>query len=101
MKSENETLRIHKITKIQSFFSSGKLSIISLIIEIFGVWDIVIVSEKMGLESTIICVDNSEFMRNGDYLPTRLQAQQVAHIRRREMSIIVMLNPILYKNKSY
>jgi len=32
----------------------------------------------MGLESTIICVDNSEFMRNGDYLPTRLQAQQDA-----------------------
>ena len=31
----------------------------------------------MGLESTIICIDNSEFMRNGDYLPTRLQAQQV------------------------
>ena len=31
----------------------------------------------MVLESTIICVDNSEFMRNGDYLPTRLQAQQV------------------------
>ena len=31
----------------------------------------------MGLESTMICVDNSEFMRNGDYLPTRLQAQQV------------------------
>ena len=34
----------------------------------------------MGLESTIICVDNSEFMRNGDYLPTRLQAQQVSII---------------------
>ncbi|XP_018014291.1 26S proteasome non-ATPase regulatory subunit 4 [Hyalella azteca] len=32
----------------------------------------------MGLESTIICVDNSEYMRNGDYLPTRLQAQQDA-----------------------
>jgi len=32
----------------------------------------------MGLESTMICVDNSEFMRNGDYLPTRLQAQQDA-----------------------
>jgi len=32
----------------------------------------------MVLESTIICVDNSEFMRNGDYLPTRLQAQQDA-----------------------
>jgi len=26
----------------------------------------------------MICVDNSEFMRNGDYLPTRLQAQQDA-----------------------
>uniref|UniRef100_A0A2P2HY18 26S proteasome non-ATPase regulatory subunit 4 n=2 Tax=Hirondellea gigas TaxID=1518452 RepID=A0A2P2HY18_9CRUS len=32
----------------------------------------------MGLESTIICVDNSEYMRNGDYQPTRLQAQQDA-----------------------
>ncbi|CAJ0577929.1 unnamed protein product, partial [Mesorhabditis spiculigera] len=29
-------------------------------------------------ESTMICVDNSEFMRNGDYVPTRLQAQQDA-----------------------
>lgn len=32
----------------------------------------------MGLESTIICVDNSEYMRNGDYMPNRLQAQQDA-----------------------
>jgi len=32
----------------------------------------------MVLESTFICVDNSEFMRNGDFLPTRLQAQQDA-----------------------
>jgi len=32
----------------------------------------------MGLESTIICVDNSQFMRNGDFHPTRLQAQQDA-----------------------
>lgn len=32
----------------------------------------------MVLESTIICVDNSQFMRNGDFLPTRLQAQQDA-----------------------
>ncbi|XP_015909589.1 26S proteasome non-ATPase regulatory subunit 4 [Parasteatoda tepidariorum] len=32
----------------------------------------------MVLESTIICVDNSDFMRNGDFLPTRLQAQQDA-----------------------
>lgn len=32
----------------------------------------------MVLESTIICVDNSEYMRNGDYIPTRLQAQQDA-----------------------
>ena len=31
----------------------------------------------MVLESTIICVDNSQFMRNGDFHPTRLQAQQV------------------------
>jgi len=32
----------------------------------------------MVLESTILCVDNSEYMRNGDFLPTRLQAQQDA-----------------------
>jgi len=32
----------------------------------------------MVLESTVVCVDNSEFMRNGDFLPTRLQAQQEA-----------------------
>ncbi|XP_062254724.1 26S proteasome non-ATPase regulatory subunit 4-like isoform X2 [Platichthys flesus] len=34
----------------------------------------------MGLESTMVCVDNSEYMRNGDFLPTRLQAQQDAVI---------------------
>ena len=34
----------------------------------------------MVLESTIICVDNSQFMRNGDFHPTRLQAQQVPSI---------------------
>jgi len=32
----------------------------------------------MVLESTMICVDNSDFMRNGDFVPTRLQAQQDA-----------------------
>ncbi|XP_077501585.1 regulatory particle non-ATPase 10 isoform X2 [Amblyomma americanum] len=32
----------------------------------------------MVLESTVVCVDNSEFMRNGDFIPTRLQAQQEA-----------------------
>ncbi|XP_074640507.1 26S proteasome non-ATPase regulatory subunit 4-like [Tubulanus polymorphus] len=32
----------------------------------------------MVLESTILCVDNSDYMRNGDFLPTRLQAQQDA-----------------------
>jgi len=32
----------------------------------------------MVLESTIICIDNSQFMRNGDFNPTRLQAQQDA-----------------------
>ncbi|XP_033756331.1 26S proteasome non-ATPase regulatory subunit 4-like [Pecten maximus] len=32
----------------------------------------------MGLESTIVCVDNSDYMRNGDFVPTRLQAQQDA-----------------------
>jgi len=32
----------------------------------------------MVLESTFICVDNSDFMRNGDFLPTRLVAQHDA-----------------------
>ncbi|XP_072177506.1 26S proteasome non-ATPase regulatory subunit 4-like [Diadema setosum] len=32
----------------------------------------------MVLESTVICVDTSEFMRNGDFIPTRIQAQQDA-----------------------
>uniref|UniRef100_A0A8C9Q982 26S proteasome non-ATPase regulatory subunit 4 n=1 Tax=Spermophilus dauricus TaxID=99837 RepID=A0A8C9Q982_SPEDA len=32
----------------------------------------------MVLESTMVCVENSEYMRNGDFLPTRLQAQQDA-----------------------
>lgn len=32
----------------------------------------------MVLESTVVCVDNSDFMRNGDFVPTRLQAQQDA-----------------------
>uniref|UniRef100_A0A2K5PBF5 26S proteasome non-ATPase regulatory subunit 4 n=1 Tax=Cebus imitator TaxID=2715852 RepID=A0A2K5PBF5_CEBIM len=35
-------------------------------------------SGKMVLESTMVCVDNSEYMQNGDFLPTRLQAQQDA-----------------------
>jgi len=32
----------------------------------------------MVLESTIVCVDNSEWMRNGDFMPTRIRAQQDA-----------------------
>jgi len=32
----------------------------------------------MVLEATIVCVDNSEWMRNGDYPPARLDAQQDA-----------------------
>jgi len=32
----------------------------------------------MVLESTIVCVDNSEWMRDGDFLPSRIQAQQDA-----------------------
>jgi len=29
----------------------------------------------MGLESTMICADNSDYMRNGDFAPSRLQSQ--------------------------
>jgi len=32
----------------------------------------------MVLEASIICIDTSDWMRNGDYLPTRLEAQQDA-----------------------
>lgn len=32
----------------------------------------------MVLEATVICLDNSEWMRNGDYTPSRLEAQQDA-----------------------
>jgi len=32
----------------------------------------------MVLESTVICVDNSQYMRNGDFNPSRLAAQQDA-----------------------
>ncbi|KAK1419638.1 hypothetical protein QVD17_28866 [Tagetes erecta] len=32
-------------------------------------------SSTMVLEATMICIDNSEWMRNGDYAPTRFQAQ--------------------------
>lgn len=32
----------------------------------------------MVLEATVIILDNSEWMRNGDYLPTRLEAQNDA-----------------------
>jgi len=31
--------------------------------------------QKMVLEAIIFCLDNSEWMRNGDYSPTRMQAQ--------------------------
>ena len=30
---------------------------------------------RMPLEATVICVDNSEFMRNGDVAPSRMQAR--------------------------
>lgn len=32
----------------------------------------------MVLEATVVCLDNSEWMRNGDYVPTRLEAQHDA-----------------------
>ncbi|KAF0302173.1 26S proteasome non-ATPase regulatory subunit 4 [Amphibalanus amphitrite] len=32
----------------------------------------------MVLESTMICIDNSDYMRNGDFVPSRIQAQQDA-----------------------
>ena len=32
----------------------------------------------MVLESTMLCLDNSEYMRNGDYNPTRVEAQRDA-----------------------
>jgi len=35
-------------------------------------------SPKMPLEATMIIIDNSEYMRNGDYQPTRFEAQSDA-----------------------
>lgn len=32
----------------------------------------------MPLEATMMIIDNSEYMRNGDYLPTRFDAQKDA-----------------------
>jgi len=32
----------------------------------------------MVLEASIVCIDTSDWMRNGDYVPTRLEAQQDA-----------------------
>jgi len=32
----------------------------------------------MVLEATVVCLDNSDYMRNGDYTPTRLEAQHDA-----------------------
>lgn len=43
----------------------------------------------MPLESCMICIDNSEFSRNGDYIPTRLGAQ----IDTTNMLQNVMINP--------
>eukprot|EP01123_Difflugia_compressa_P005905 TRINITY_DN1801_c0_g1_i1.p1 TRINITY_DN1801_c0_g1~~TRINITY_DN1801_c0_g1_i1.p1 ORF type:complete len:426 (+),score=122.63 TRINITY_DN1801_c0_g1_i1:27-1280(+) len=34
----------------------------------------------MSLEATVICIDNSEWMRNGDFSPSRFEAQQDACI---------------------
>ena len=50
----------------------------------------------MTLESTVICVDNSEYCRNGDYAPTRLLAQRdainmVARYFKIEISWILMV----------
>jgi len=32
----------------------------------------------MGLEATVVCIDSSDWMRNGDYTPTRMEAQHDA-----------------------
>jgi hypothetical protein len=34
--------------------------------------------ESRAVQATVICVDDSEWMRNGNYPPTRLQAQEDA-----------------------
>ncbi|XP_037575713.1 26S proteasome non-ATPase regulatory subunit 4 isoform X1 [Dermacentor silvarum] len=61
------------------------------------------VAAKMVLESTIVCVDNSEYMRNGDFLPSRLHAQEdavkvVCHSKRRshpenDIALMTMSSP--------
>ena len=33
----------------------------------------------MVLEATYLCVDNSDYMRNGDFAPSRMEAQPSTH----------------------
>ena len=33
----------------------------------------------MVLEATYLCVDNSDYMRNGDFAPSRMEAQPCTH----------------------
>ncbi|KAK8302136.1 hypothetical protein V6Z11_D04G066700 [Gossypium hirsutum] len=44
----------------------------------------------MVLEATIICIDNSEWMRNDDYSPSRFQAQADASNLKNMVGILTM-----------
>ena len=47
----------------------------------------------MVLEGTVICVDNSDFMRNGDVAPTRMQARARSATRALALAPAVALLP--------
>ena len=54
----------------------------------------------MTLESTVICVDNSEYCRNGDYAPTRLLAQRDAiNMVARYLKIEISWNLMVFRAK--
>ena len=39
----------------------------------------------MVLEATYLCVDNSDYMRNGDFAPSRMEAQPSTHVGDHEL----------------
>jgi hypothetical protein len=54
----------------------------------------------MVLEATILCIDNSEYVRNSDYYPTRFQVVQIlVLIRSHSVSktfFRLKLTPLIY-----
>lgn len=51
------------------------LSIGTTVLDQLGIYVELSESVNVLFQATMVCMDNSEWMRNGDYLPTRFQAQ--------------------------